>query len=827
MALFMLTESKRDDLLLPYFNLVKDKIPGLTLGKFKSIMLDKLAAQGCIKNLSLGSNFYLAGATRYYFQGALTTDGQAHLLSGDPMVPDNWNVDICKRLNALVNVLRNAYIDTVGTQFEQPEDFGTLPLNKLLRKYGKKIEIELGMTPDEEESTEEEEDNLDRSNRVGNGYTFDILYQYSDATKYERATAPGSWCITYGQGHFDRYIRLLNIHYVIFLKDGYENVPRQTGPGYTRSKPHDEYGNSMIAYLQSNKSWMPEYITSRWNHGYGETDGTEADRAYTLEEFCDITGVTPEDLQRIYAIWQADEDKYGPPVEITPSREEVKTETLSVTRKLKYAQMVINTGANILDALRNAGVEDNTVNVLYGNGELKKSIACARVNNDYVNIHFLIDRGKILFESFVVNSAVRRPILPIARYLANEETQVCPLIFILKGNNKCLIYNGRFHEFVSINGEIVFKKTIINTNGRRDASRPAYLEVKNGTKDIALISMSDGRPLRLPNGEYWFNDISYGHNYWQSRNQIHCNIIGQNPPIAKIVYDESAGITYFFNTATKKFMDFNIVNHDEITDRYYYQSDPPENFKLAINTDFSNLRDYFSMYFVPPRQTWVHTKPMLFNLNGQQVSIYGRDKFPNLRGSLERIISYTPGNDEHDSYYYDTATKKLIAIGDTPIVGRYAHVDKDNDKKVIFIEAKDESNMGRNPAKYFAYDTERGLIIKNPINYPDEKTFYMESRASGTFYIDEFDYWGYSRTLDNQGLTWQQKHEAIKKEQKKHLSGFDEFKWEYFPNDLPVNNENELAQMPSQQGVGEPALSSVNEDVIRKIVAETLRNIME
>ena len=147
---------------------------------------------------------------------------------------------------------------------------------------------------------------LDRSNRVGNGYTFDIIYSYNDATKYNEYTSPGAWCITYGMNHYRYYMDRLNIHYVIFLKDGYQNIPRETGPGFTKQKPHDEYGNSMIAFLQKNNSWEPTYITSRWNHGYGKTSGTEADYAYNLEEFCNITGVTPKDLERIYKIWKTD-----------------------------------------------------------------------------------------------------------------------------------------------------------------------------------------------------------------------------------------------------------------------------------------------------------------------------------------------------------------------------------------------------------------------------------------------------------------------------------------------------------------------------------------
>ena len=34
-------------------------------------------------------------------------------------------------------------MDSLGQKFEQPEDFGTLSIDKLLRKYNKKIDAEL------------------------------------------------------------------------------------------------------------------------------------------------------------------------------------------------------------------------------------------------------------------------------------------------------------------------------------------------------------------------------------------------------------------------------------------------------------------------------------------------------------------------------------------------------------------------------------------------------------------------------------------------------------------------------------------------------------
>ena len=355
----ILKESKRDDLLLPYLEILHSKGINMSLGMFKTVMLDKLSNQGGMHNLSLGSNFYLAGATKYYFNGDLTLNKDLSILKGDENATDQWNEEVCKRLDACIVILRNAFIDTVGTTFEQPEDFGNLSIAKLLRKYNKKINAELGIVTEPKTRANAKQKTDDNPN-VGNGYTFKILYNYHDGTCFERLTAPGSWCITYGQNHYRYYMRHLNIHYVIFLKNGYENVERRVGPGFTKRKPHDEYGNSMIALLQSNEDGRPIYITSRWNHGHysDDTNGTEADHAYTPEEFYRITGVTPEDLQRIFHVWEENKGKRNP--NSNSSASEAKREKLQALRYLKYAQYRANGGDslwNYITASKNGQVK--------------------------------------------------------------------------------------------------------------------------------------------------------------------------------------------------------------------------------------------------------------------------------------------------------------------------------------------------------------------------------------------------------------------------------------------------------------------------------------
>ena len=128
MTLF-LTESKRDDMLLPYVNILRGKGINTNVSQLKQFLLRKFVNEGLMRNLSLHSNFYLVGVARYYFNGDLTSNKVLNVF--DETITDEFIPEICERLNACILVLRNAYVDSVGTEFEQPEDFGTLKLNAL------------------------------------------------------------------------------------------------------------------------------------------------------------------------------------------------------------------------------------------------------------------------------------------------------------------------------------------------------------------------------------------------------------------------------------------------------------------------------------------------------------------------------------------------------------------------------------------------------------------------------------------------------------------------------------------------------------------------
>lgn len=548
---FNINESKRDDLLLKYVDLLNNNGINVNIGQVKSKLLNKFVVEGNIHNLSLRSNFYLAGVAKYYFSGVLTTNTDLSLLKKETWegqdISDSWNVNVCKKLDAVINVLRNSYIDTVGTQMLEPEDFGELPINELLTKYKAEIKKELST---KSKKTNHQELVFDEN--VGDGYTFDIMYSYDDCKKYNGPTSPGAWCITYGKHHYDSYIRMLDIHYVIFRKNGWENVKRpedpRKEPNWTKEKPHDEYGNSLIALLQSNENGEPVYITSRWNHGYG-ISSCEADHAYTKEEFQQITGVTDEDLKRIFNIWNVNKNK-------RKNKSIDKNEENFVMRSLKYLQMRINAGENPAQLF-------DTTNHVYGSQKLNKGtfICSAKISETTIGtnsriVYFVFDNGKIVFQTVCTTSSAMNNI---------ENTA----IIIDLTNDKHIIYSLKKHKVLSIDGNYIFRR--IPDLSSTDNYGDYYFQVKEGRFDIALFSTETMEPIQLPNGAYWFNHMESNVGYhYESASRIDCRMFSKAKSLCfHIIYDMSSGEEYFYSANSDSFFELKTPKYVYISPSYY------------------------------------------------------------------------------------------------------------------------------------------------------------------------------------------------------------------------------------------------------------------
>lgn len=718
----ILNESRRDDMLLPYVNLLRERGINTNVSQLKQFLLRKFVNEGLIRNLSLGSNFYLSGVARYYFNGDLTTNKVLNVF--DESQTDDFKQDICERLNACILVLRNAHIDSVGSSFEQPEDFGELKIMALLRKYNTKINQVLGIVPDKKKKEGKKEVVLDENPSVGNGYTFDIIYSYEEARKYNKFTEPDAWCITYGEQHYNGYIRRLGIHYVIFRQDGYENVPRKMGPNFTKRKPHDEYGNSLIALLQSNSNGEPIYITSRWNHGsYRDgSQGTEADHAYTKEEFCRITGVNDTDLQRIFNIWK--ENREIKKRENAGNGSLTRKKNLDALRYIKYGQMRMNGGENILNVfkgIRGRYLAGKRVN------DVKKCISVLSIpiwgedaEHPESTATILCDQGKMIFETFKLHTDGFWSTDRIYQSSCDEESWRAARFIdaiLINHDNYHQIYSTRFHKLVDIQGITKFKY-VADGPPSWNKEKCCYYEVAMSNNQRAFIDYETNKPLKLPNGEFWFEtwkgcDTSCG---GYSREVKVKEIISKDCYL-DILYDSAANMRFYFDLSTKRFFTPEQVEGFRI--RSYGQN---HIFDDVYTIPYESYDDSYQGYYQLYKQ-------------GKPFSILGSDKYRN----INRVSRYSSDGEltllnlvtlDGECKIYDYAQDKELEFYD--YAGQKVAIEyisstgnEGTDMGLIWIKL---SNFRYDHCAL--YDMKEQRFLLNP--YSKSYIFYMySSRMSG------------------------------------------------------------------------------------------------
>lgn len=550
----VLFEGSRDKALQVFLPLFQNRGIEMNQSQLKQDLLRKFVSEAGMHNLSLGGNYYLCGVARYYFNGDLTTNKRLGLLY--PNVTDKFNTEVCERLDALINILRNSYIDSIGTQFEQPEDFGTLTIQALLRKYNKKIDKELGIVtvkPKKEEKVQKEK----FTHKAGKKYTYEILYNYEDARKYNRATEPGAWCITYGQQHFNSYISRLGIHYVVFKINGYENVPRKVGKGFTKQKPHDQYGNSLICVLQSNRTPEPIYITSRWNHGsYNDgTSGTEADHAYTTEEFLNVIGEDRSILDTCFREWQLNKGEMTNDNRKNGSEKAKATIKFKqdATRAFKYAQMLMSNGKSPSELFIDSKMwlynpeEKDWVKYSVGEPETfkqayKRGAICLcgiKVGDGNATAYAFMRKGQILFDVGIFSDFY---------YMSIEDYDSSETVLIFAeycGNRRYYAYNTKLGKFLNVDGVTRFKNT--------GNAKHKYFIVAVSNNQMALINSETFMPVTTPNGDAWFEDVFTHYRWRRRRGYISLATIDDNAFVG-MMYDSASGEQYVFDVASGQFL---------------------------------------------------------------------------------------------------------------------------------------------------------------------------------------------------------------------------------------------------------------------------------
>ena len=496
-------------------------------------------------------------------------------------------------------------------------------------------------------------------------------------------------------------------------------MPRQKGPGWTVSKPQDEFGCSLIAVLQSNINGEPVYITSRWNHGhYSDDSHCEADHAFTKAEFMAKTGVTDDDLQRIFKIWKQTSGNVG-----SLSKKEVKKEMLTALRSLKYTQMKMNGGdisgaLNVFDVVKNlSGPQDDV--------KLTKHILWCRTkaNNGPV-FHFLLDRGKIIFETLTEeNIDVHYSDAPdnghVSNYYERKSIAGYNGLIALVFRSYIKLYDTRRRKFIEVDGISKFKSI-----PRCSTKKRGFYELVIATKDRALMSFSNNTPLRLPNGSFIFNAVKgTGYDgastFTNSRLDAKTFPESANGGFLEFLYDESSGERFLYNIKLKTFVDFP------------KRSDGVE---LTLNASYTDKDSNYSTFYPYNNGKgwgWMpyydRDKCSLVDFTGKIVPVSGSEiiHFSEVCDGDYVMLNRVRVNGEKTPCVFNVRTGEVVNM---PNGGQWSeNCTIENRGRIIFF--RNEYNWAvRN--NFFMFDTKLNKFYENPFNYPSKYTFNVSSYGS-------------------------------------------------------------------------------------------------
>jgi len=181
-----------------------------------------------------------------------TRNGGKFILGATRMFCDNQLNDggIIQRLNATLElVASDAHIN------EYDRNLNGLSAEELINRFSSARKT-IG------DKDREEVGALDL--QVNNNYTIVQIDDFEQSSQYGKYT---SWCVTHNENMLDSYTSGGIGQFYFCLKNGFENVPAETGEGC----PLDEYGLSMIAVSVDGDGQL-NTCTCRWNHDNGGND---------------------------------------------------------------------------------------------------------------------------------------------------------------------------------------------------------------------------------------------------------------------------------------------------------------------------------------------------------------------------------------------------------------------------------------------------------------------------------------------------------------------------------------------------------------------------
>ena len=494
-----------------------------------------------------------------------------------------------------------------------------------------------------------------------------------------------------------------------------------------------------------------------------------------------------------------------------------------------------------------------------------------------------MDKYKILFETvFSVGDLLKVNYTHMHGFILPKdwETDSAKLndCIVISTTKYYMIYNFRLHKFVDVNGELKFKKVPLPENcnsWHMSGGDMLFFEVKKGKFDIALINKNTCKPLVLPNGECWFNDVKGGkEDYWERGNKVFAHFLGNNAyPVLQIMYDMSSKENYFYNTILKQFI--NLENDFDFLPKRI-SNDTLEVSKLVprLKEDsYGNERNKFSFFGYCYSQDFGaslyydnYKTPFKFlnAKNYEEVSIFGLNYFDYMKpapgnmdvyqmAAKETLTKYRFKNDDAlykanyfkskyfktnrgyvensyvtDEILYDAVLKQPLIIG-----GNFVMADKvSSDKNLLYIRLSSSSPMidtdyrHSSYSSYVIYDMEKRMFIKNNSGFPSHKYFMFAYMSS--YYSDNAKEIGwyfptpesYNDGYETENMIkindWNEVNEGCVK--------LEYGNYEYFPNEY-YDWQEEFEQFKLNHPLENSEESNLQES-IRFMVESVIRNLL-
>ena len=380
---------------------------------------------------------------------------------------------------------------------------------------------------------------------------------------------------------------------------------------------------------------------------------------------------------------------------------------------------------------------------------------------------FIIDKGTVLFDTIAWGRDSWPEINPSIQYYNLEDHSGATIFrncMVIADGAGTIFYDMRKKAPISVDGISRFK--YVPKRYAADVEDEDFAMVKMTSNTIALIDMKNNQPLRLPNGEYWFNNLIDARNYNYGRNTDCCFLDKTKAPFLEIIYDMSSGEKYFFNVATRKFV--TAPSMEEALGLTSTGYTPCISHNEQLGNDFAILT-----YEQVNRRGWGESAgEIIVDGNFNKAYIGNFNKFYGLQ-IKDEVIAFRPFKDQAPSpeqiflpkpgvadlnrdLVYDTQSDMILKVdgkylltGGIKGYGSVCYVLDDYGYKALFVNVPGTNGPGSVKSYCLIYDANRKALLMNPYKYPSSLLFEYHEYSSG-FDKEEYETltkhpWSYSK----------------------------------------------------------------------------------